>query len=180
MLLVFWLEFTIEHDWARSYVIRLPDLAHEHELRGDYDGDAWILIVFQVQEFANLLVCVLETFLVHVLWRDGNHCMWEWELIEKDEARLECLRISLVNWIIFPNWSFGLISLLLILPVFKSHFVLDHLLDWQNGEGNVLVGQNVEAVELEWMARLLICRQYLEPNKRVDLPNGHTYVIPVK
>ena len=62
----------------------------------------------------------------------------------------------------------------------ESKFILDHTLDWQNCERNVLVWEHVEAIELEGVARLLVGGQNLEPDQGIDFFDCQRDVVPVQ
>ena len=80
--------------------------------------------------------------------------MWEWKFIKKYNTSLLRFRITLMNRLMLHNRlaTHICISILFFLFGAEGDFVFDHFFDWEGGEWNVLIWQNMEAIELEGMA----------------------------
>lgn len=104
------------------------------------------------------------------------------ELIQQHQSKRRSLRVPRLHRLVLLNVCLasdcGASALLFGFGV-ECQFVLYHFFDGQDWERNVRVGQYVEAVELEWVARLLVCWQELEPDHGVDLCDGKGDVVPV-
>lgn len=175
-------ELNIQVHFARSQMVRLPNRTKEHELRRNYYRNARVLLCLQAQEVAHLLVSIFESIIRHfsrINWKDSVR---ETQLIQKDNAGSVGLGVALMNRSVLLNWTSAwciYISGLLFGLGIESKLVLDHTLNRENRERNVLVWEHVEAIELEGVARLLVGGQHLEPNQGIDFFDGQRDVVPV-
>lgn len=137
----------VDHDGSGTNVIWLGDHAGEHELRGDYHSQSLVLLPLQIQKASNFAISVLETLDSHFRWVDWVYGVRELVFVQKHNTGFCGLRVSSMDWFMFIELSCfgnaatcrGPSALLLELSI-ECHFILYHLLNWQDRERNVLVG----------------------------------------
>lgn len=105
--------------------------------------------------------------------------MWEQVFIHEEKTLLLGFLVVLLNWQMDLAVSFWGVSHLLSIFLIESHFVRDHFLEWNCGERNVSIWQDVHTVELVRAGWLLTDWKQLNPGEGLDFSNDISHVLPI-